>query len=156
MKTQNRKSRRDQDQSLEKLAQEAYLSLFRTHEALLFEFKVLLKEQGLSEPQYNVLRILRADGKPLQVYGVADRMLTRDPDITRLFDRLVRAELVDRTRGEDDRRVVWVSLTPKGRELVRELDRPVMALHRKQLAHLGVRKLRLLNELLEEARGAEQ
>ncbi len=155
MKTQNQ-SRRSHDKRLEKLAQRVYLSLFRTHEALLFEFKVLLKEQGLSEPQYNVLRILRAIGKPLQVYQVAERMLTRDPDITRLFDRLVRAELVDRTRGEDDRRVVWVSLTPKGRELVRELDRPVMALHRKQLAHLGVRKLRLLHELLAEARSEDR
>ncbi len=155
MKTQNQ-SRRSHDKRLEKLAQVVYLSLFRTHEALLFEFKVLLKEQALSEPQYNVLRILRGIGKPLQVYQVAARMLTRDPDITRLFDRLVRAELVERTRGEVDRRVVWVSLTPKGRELVRELDRPVMALHGKQLAHLGVRKLRLLNELLEEARSEEQ
>ncbi len=151
MKTQN-KSRRSHDKRLEKLAQHVYLSLFRTHEALLFEFKVLLKEQGLSEPQYNVLRILRAIGKPLQVYQVAERMLTRQPDITRLFDRLVREKLVERTRCEDDRRVVWVTLTTKGSELVKELDRPVMALHRKQLAHLGVRKLRLLNDLLEEAR----
>ncbi len=117
---------------------------------------MLLKEQGLSEPQYNVLRILRAIGKPLQVYQVAERMLTRQPDITRLFDRLVREEFVERTRGEDDRRVVWVDLTTKGRELVKELDRPVMALHRQQLAHLGVRKLRLLYELLEEARSEEQ
>ncbi len=155
MKIQNQ-SRRSHDKRLEKLAQVVYLSLFRTHEALLFEFKVLLKEQGLSEPQYNVLRILRGVGKPLQVYQVAARMLTRDPDITRLFDRLVRAELVERTRGEVDRRVVWVSLTPKGRELVRELDRPVMALHGKQLAHLGVRKLRSLHELLEEARSEVQ
>ncbi len=155
MKTQNQ-SRKSHDKRLEKLAQQVYLSLFRTHEALLFEFKVLLKGQGLSEPQYNVLRILRATGKPLQVYQVAERMLTREPDITRLFDRLVQQELVERIRGEDDRRVVWVSLTPKGRELVKELDRPVMALHRKQLAHLGVRKLRLLHELLAEARSEVQ
>ncbi len=155
MKTQNQ-SRKSHDKRLEKFAQQVYLSLFRTHEALLFEFKVLLKGQGLSEPQYNVLRILRATGKPLQVYQVAERMLTREPDITRLFDRLVQQELVERIRGEDDRRVVWVSLTPKGRELVKELDRPVMALHRKQLSHLGVRKLRLLHELLEEARSEVQ
>ncbi len=155
MKTQNQ-SRKSHDKRLEKLAQQVYLSLFRTHEALLFEFKVLLKERGLSEPQYNVLRILRGIGKPLQVYQVAERMLTREPDITRLFDRLVREEFVERTRCEDDRRVVWVSLTPKGRELMKELDRPVMALHQKQLAHLGVRKLRLLHELLEEARSEVQ
>ena len=137
--------------SLEKLAQEVYLTLFRTHEALLFEFKVLFKELGLSEPQYNALRILRGNAKPLQVYRVAERMLTREPDITRLFDRLVRAELVERTRCEADRRVVWVNLTTTGRKLVDKLDRPVMMLHRKQLGRLGVRKLRLLSELLEEA-----
>ena len=155
MKTKNQ-GRRNHDQRLEKLAQEVYLSLFRTHEALLFEFKQLLKEQGLSDPQYNVLRILRGNAKPLQVYRVADRMLTREPDITRLFDRLVRAELVERTRCEADRRVVWVNLTTTGRELVDKLDRPVMMLHRKQLGHLGVRKLRLLSELLEEARTKEK
>ena len=83
-------------------------------------------------------------------------MLTREPDITRLFDRLVREKLVERTRGEDDRRVVWVSLTPKGKALVNKLDGPVMALHQEQLGRLGVRKLRLLGELLEEARQKEQ
>ena len=57
MKTQTR-GQRNHDQRLEELAQEVYLSLFRTHEALLSEFKLLLKEQGLSDPQYNVLRIL--------------------------------------------------------------------------------------------------
>ena len=141
---------------METLARDVYISLFHTHEALLFEFKVLLKEQGLSEPQFNVLRILRGNRKPLQVYHVAERMLTREPDITRLFDRLVREELVDRTRSEDDRRVVWVSLTTKGTKLVNKLDRPVMALHRKQLGHLGVRKLNVLKELLEEATKEEQ
>ena len=154
MKTQIQ-GRRRHDQRLEKLAQEVYLGLFRTHEALLFEFKLLLKEQGLSDPQYNVLRILRGNAKPLQVYRVAERMLTREPDITRLFDRLVREEFVERTRCEDDRRVVWVNLTTKGRELVNKLDRPVMVLHRKQLGRLGIRKLGLLSELLEEARGEE-
>ena len=155
MKRQN-ESRRSQDQRLESLAQQVYASLFRTHEALLFEFKVLLREAGLSEPQYNVLRVLRGNGKPLQVNQVAERMLTREPDLTRLFDRLLRDELVERTRGEDDRRVVWVSLTTKGEELLSELDRPVMALHGKQLGRLGAHKLRLLNELLEEALPAEE
>ena len=152
MKTQNQ-SRTSRDQSLERLTQRVYLNLFRTHESLLYDFKVLLKEQGLSEPQYNVLRILPENGKPLQINRVAERMLTREPDITRLFDRLVRAELVERTRCEEDRRVVWVSLTSKGRELVDELDCPVMELHRSQLGRLGVRKLGLLIELLKEARG---
>ena len=155
MKTQTR-GRRNRDQRLEKLSQQVYLGLFRTHQALLFEFKVLLKEHGLSEPQYNVLRILRGNAKPLQVYRVVDRMLTREPDITRLFDRLVRAELVERTRCEADRRVVWVSLTTRGKELVDKLDRPVMTLHRKQLGRLGVRKLRSLSELLEEAQTEEE
>ena len=69
---------------------------------------------------------------------------------------MVREELVERTRCEEDRRVVWVSLTTKGWELVNKLDRPVMALHRKQLGRLGVRKLGLLSELLEQARGEEE
>ncbi len=118
MKAQGQ-NRRKQEQRLEKLTQEVYLTLFRTHEALLFEFKMLFKELGLSEPQYNALRILRANGKPLQVYQVAERMRTREPDITRIFDRLVRGGFVERTRGEEDRRVVWVDLTAKGRAILK-------------------------------------
>ena len=80
-------------------------------------------------------------------------MLTREPDITRIFDRLVRGGFAERTRGEEDRRVVWVDLTSEGREILKKFDRPLMALHRKQLGHLGIRKLRSLRDLLEEARG---
>ncbi len=137
--------------SLDELAREVYLDLFRTHEALAYSFKTLLAGHGLSEPQYNALRILRGAGEALQVLQVRKRMLTRDSDMTRLFDRLVRRDLVRRSRCDQDRRVVWVELTPTGKELLRTLDRPVMKLHREQLAGLGPAKLRSLKRLLAEA-----
>ena len=131
------------------LSQETYLNLVRAYEALRYEFKVLFKQHGLSEPQYNVLRILRGAGEPIQVTQVAERMLTREPDMTRLFDRLVKAGLVNRVRCEEDRRVVWMSLAPKGAALLKKLDGPSMEIHSRHFRCISVRKLRELNELLE-------
>jgi DNA-binding MarR family transcriptional regulator len=86
--------------------------------------------------------------------GIASDMVARDPDVTRLVDRLEKAGLVERRRSEDDRRVVLVRITPKGRALLRRLHDPVLALHRKQLAALGRERLRALSDLLAAARHA--
>ena len=135
--------------------QEAYLNLLRTCQSLAGEFERLFEQYGLSDAQYNALRILRGHGKAMQVYQVAGQMVTRQPDITRLFDRLEKAKLIKRRRCEEDRRVVWVELTQAAREVLKKLDEPVLRLHRKQLGHLGPRKLRQLSQLLTEARQCE-
>jgi len=135
--------------------QEAYLNLVRTCEALTRDFDALFKSHGLTDSQYNVLRILRGAaeaGERLGVYDIADRMLTRQPDITRLVHRMQAANLVVRERCAEDRRIVWVNLTRKGRSLVNRLDEPVDDLHRRQLSHLGKKRLRELSRLLYEAR----
>ncbi len=133
---------------------EAYVNLVRTHEALEAMCARFFKTHGITGPQYNVLRILRGHGKRMRTYQVADEMVTREPDITRLLDRLVGRGLVTRERCPEDRRVVWIELTEPGAALLKELDRPVMDLHKAQLGHLGERKLRALNRLLFEARHA--
>src|SRR6266536_5283270 len=92
--------------------QEAYLSLLRTADALQSSMESKLKEFGLTGTQYNALRILRgagADGLPCSEVG--ERMITRDPDITRLLDRLQKRGLVERARGRGDRRVVYGKIT---------------------------------------------
>ncbi|HTE17140.1 MAG TPA: MarR family transcriptional regulator, partial [Armatimonadota bacterium] len=101
----------------------------------------------------NVLRILRGAGeRGLTASDIGDRMITRDPDVTRLVDRLEKRGLVDRWRCGEDRRVVWTRISPAGRELIDPLDVPVHELHVAQLRHLGADKLRTLVGLLEEAR----
>ena len=135
------------------LEQEAMLNVLRTADVLAGEVADVFKPAGLSPTQYNVLRILRGaapDGLPCG--EVAGRMITRDPDVTRLLDRLEKRGLISRCREKKDRRVVCARITPAGTKLLVQLDPLVEAAHRKQLAHLGAAKLKQLVELLEAAR----
>src|SRR4029077_13765310 len=111
-----------------------------------------LKPHGLSPTQYNALRILRGagvDGLPCTEVGA--RMISRDPDVTRLVDRLERRGLVTRSRGAKDRRVVRASITPAGLELLKRLDRPVSEFVRGMMGHLRTEQLQSLMHLLGEA-----
>ena len=112
----------------------------------------VLKTEDLSPTQYNVLRILRGSPGGLPCGEIASRMITRDPDITRLLDRLEKRELISRCRETKDRRMVMVRITPGGLKLLSQLDDPVHNAHHKQLGHLGRERLRALTELLEAAR----
>ena len=137
------------------LEQEAYLSLQRTADFLARGAEEAIKPYGLSGTQYNVLRILRGAGPSgLCCREVAGRMLTRDPDITRLLDRLERRGLVARARVSTDRRVITVRVTPEGLRILAKLDKPIEECHRRQLGHLGQRPLKRLIELLNCARSA--
>jgi DNA-binding MarR family transcriptional regulator len=136
--------------------QEATLNLLRTHDHLQEEFARLFQGHGISDPQYNVLRILRGAGEGgLPCLEVAARMVTRMPDITRLVDRLERVGLAERSRTAADRRKVLVKVTPAGLDLLARLDRPVLDLHRRLLGHLTRDELAELNRLLVKARRPE-
>src|SRR5512144_2856673 len=126
-----------------------YLDLVRTAERLSRPVAELLKTEDLSPAQYNVLRILRGCPDGLTCGEIGDRMITRDPDITRLLDRLDTRRLVTRTRAARDRRVVLTRIAPAGLEMLARLDRPVQEAHRRQLGHLGPVRLHTLAELLE-------
>jgi DNA-binding MarR family transcriptional regulator len=135
------------------LEEEAYLSLQRTADVLARAAEEAIKPSGLSGTQYNVLRILRGRGpNGLSCREVGERMLTRDPDITRLLDRLEGRGLVARARGREDRRVITVRITQEGLRVLAKLDRPIERFHRRQLGHLGPRRLERLIELLNSAR----
>ncbi|HXK03990.1 MAG TPA: MarR family transcriptional regulator [Verrucomicrobiae bacterium] len=126
----------------------AYLELLRTTDLLTRGAAQVLKSQDLSLTQYNVLRILRGAPDGLSCGEIANRMITRDPDITRLLDRLEKRGLISRCREARDRRTVLVRITPAGLELAAGLDEPVQGAHRAQLGHLGEKRLRELSELL--------
>jgi len=112
----------------------------------------LLKTEDLSATQYNVLRILRGSPDGLPCGEIASRMITRDPDVTRLLDRLERRNLIARWRETKDRRMVMAKIKPEGLKALARLDEPVEQTHRKQLGHLGRERLRELAELLGVAR----
>jgi DNA-binding MarR family transcriptional regulator len=133
----------------------AFLDLLRTADILSRRLIPVLKAEDLSATQYNVLRILRGAGEGLACGEIASRMITRDPDVTRLLDRLEKRGLISRCRETKDRRTVMARITPEGLKLLARLDEPVQAAHRKQLGHLGRERLRTLTEVLRVARSQE-
>ena len=126
----------------------AYLDLVRTTETLSRPLVQLLKTEDLSPAQYNILRILRGCSDGLTCGEIGSRMITRDPDITRLLDRLEKRQLIFRSRESKDRRVVLSRIAPEGLTLLGRLDQPVRDMHRRLLGHLGAGRLRALAELL--------
>ena len=113
--------------------------------------RFLKSEADLTPNQYNVLRILRGSHPMKLASGeIAERMISRDPDVTRLVDRLSRRGLVSRTRSRQDRRVVEVGISDKGRDALKGLDAHVERMPRAMLGHLGPRKLAQLRQLLDE------
>jgi DNA-binding MarR family transcriptional regulator len=135
------------------VAEEAtFLELARTTDALSRGVIPVLKAEDLSPNQYNVLRILRGAPEGLACGEIASRMITRDPDVTRLLDRLEKRQLVSRCRETEDRRTVRTRISAGGFKLLARLDEPVLTAHRKLLGHLGQRRLKALSEMLREAR----
>jgi DNA-binding MarR family transcriptional regulator len=138
------------------LEDEAVVALQRTADQLEWEFSTMLKPHGLSPTQYNALRILRGAGSAGWACSeIAERMINRDPDVTRLLDRLERRGLVVRSREGKDRRVIIARITPAGATLLKSLDRPIEDLNRSLLGHLGEKGLRMLIKLLETARNRD-
>lgn len=134
----------------------AFLDLLRTTDLLARALAPVLKTEELSPTQYNVLRILRGAPEGLPCGEIGNRMITRDPDITRLLDRLEKRGLISRCRENKDRRMVTARITPAGLELLARLDEPVRSAHRKQLGHLGPDRLQALSQLLSAARRSVQ
>jgi DNA-binding MarR family transcriptional regulator len=130
----------------------AFLDLLRTADVLTRSAIGVLKAEDLSSTQYNVLRILRGAPQGLPCGEIAGRLITRDPDVTRLLDRMEKRGLISRARDSRDRRLVLTRLSAEGLKLVNRLDEPVQQMHRKLLGHLGRERLRALGELLAAAR----
>ncbi len=130
--------------------QEAYLSLMRTADALATQVEAWLKEYGLTGTQYNALRILRGAGPGgLPCREIGERMITHDPDITRLLNRLEDRGFVERIRAKHDRRIIYGKITAAGLRLLREMDAPLEKRGREMLRHVSQEKLKQLIDLLE-------
>jgi len=130
-----------------------FVGLLQAADTLAQEAEQFLKAAGLSGAQYNVLRILRgAEPEGLPCRGIGDRMISHDPDMTRLLDRMEKRGLITRERQTDDRRVVKTRITPQALSLLKTLDQPVRELHKRQFRHMSDARLKILSNLLEEVR----
>jgi DNA-binding MarR family transcriptional regulator len=139
------------------LEAEAILNLQRTADQFTRVLAEALKRMDVSPTQYNALRILQGAGKGGRSCSeIAERMVTHDPDITRLIDRLERRGWVQRIRSDEDRRVVRVRITPKGSKAIADLAPMLSGLERRLLGHFGPERLKLLIDLLEDARSGQK
>ncbi len=135
------------------LEQEAFLNLWRTYDRLHLIEEELFGKVELTPQQYNALRLLRGEGDhKLATLVLASRLVSRAPDITRLLDKLEERGLVERERPPDNRRMVLIGLTERGRNLLAQLDEEVRSTHAKQLGHLSPEQLGQFILLLKAAR----
>lgn len=132
--------------------QEAVLNILRTNDQFQNRFGRLFRQYGLTSSQYNVLRILRGEGKPMPCLEIGSRMIQVVPAMTGLIDRLEKQELVSRDRCTEDRRVIYIKLTAKAETLLKEMDEPVIELEEQLVGHLSRKELKELSRLLEKAR----
>ena len=146
-------SHRSSTTRFDSLEQEAFLSLWRTYDRLRALEDEFFRPYDLTPQQYNVLRLLKAQHPGLlPTLDVANRLVSRAPDITRMLDKLEQRGLVSRVRSESDRRTVLVGITPAGVQLLAEMHEPLRACHEQQLGHLPPEGLRQLIELLRQVR----
>jgi len=142
-----------QTKAIASLEEESLLNIVRTADVLLQSLTILMKPYQLSPTQYNVLRILRGAGSQgVSCKDIAARLVARDPDITRLMDRLEQRGLIVRDRSKEDRRIVTHRLTPAGSDLVTELQRPLEAANKRLTKGIGPGELRQLVDVLEQLR----
>jgi MarR family transcriptional regulator, organic hydroperoxide resistance regulator len=129
----------------------AFIALQKAADRLAVQAEQLMKSHGLTGAQYNVLRILRgAEPEGLACSTIGERMISHDPDMTRLLDRMEKRHLITRQRQSDDRRVVKTRITGGGLELLKRLDSPIRDLHKRQFSHIGNARVKTLADLLDE------
>ncbi len=139
---------------------QTFIALMKAADALAQEAEQVLKAKGLTGTQYNVLRILRgAEPGGLACSTIGERMISHDPDMTRLLDRMEKRSLITRQRQSDDRRVVKTRITASGQEILKRLEQPIRELHKRQFQHMAAARVKTLAGLLRkilEHRGEEE
>ena len=152
-KNKPEKSSKPQSSRFDSLEQEVYLNLWRTYDRLRSIEDELFAPRGITSQQYNVLRLLAAHHpKPVPTLTIAERMISRAPDITRMLDKLESASFIQRTRPPENRRLVLINITANGLRLLDEIAKPLQECHAKQLGHLDRLELDQLVLLLKNAR----
>lgn len=135
--------------------QEAAVGLLRTADVVKRHFSQVVEQHGITIQQYNVLRILRGAGpEGLPTLTIGLRMIEQTPGVTRLVDRLEKKGLVARMQCPKDRRRVFCRITPKGLDLLAELDEPIRRADVQTVSVLGPADLDALIDLLDRVRAS--
>lgn len=107
------------------------------------------KAYGISPQQYNILRILKGAGEPINVQIVKDRMIERSPNATRLMDKLCAKKFIERLACPEDRRVVKIVITQDGKDLLESIPD---SLNNDLLKNLNEEEAEQLSNLLDKMR----
>lgn len=143
----------EQQQPFSSAEEEAMLNLLRTSDCLQRTLHRKIKPWGITTTQYNVLRILRgAQPAGLTCSAIGDRMITAEPDITRLLARLKALKLIRQQHDRRDRRVVWTQISESGLRLLAEMDPVMQRTPADLLGHMSAADIATLTRLLESAR----
>lgn len=143
-----------QDPPFFSIEEEAFLNLLRSADSLERTFHLRMRDWGVTSTQYNVLRILRgASPNRLTCSAIGERMITAEPDITRLLARLKSMNLIEQERDDQDRRVVWTRISEAGLKKLRSMDPIIQKLPQELLGHMRKEEIEQLIRLLEKARG---
>lgn len=154
MTSKDRRKKPDTQQHTRSSAEDLIVTILRTNDQFQHRFGRLFREHGLTQPQYNILRILHSENRPMRCLEVAGQMVTVVPAITSLLDKLEKRNLITRVRCDQDRRVWYVELTDKGRQLVDTMQEPVLSLCEHFVGHLSEAERKQLRQLLDKARSA--
>jgi len=141
-----------QERPFSSLEEEALLNLMRTSDCVSRAFQKRARHWGVTSTQYNVLRILRGAPNGLTCSAIGDRMITAEPDITRLLARMKTLKLIRQQRDRHDRRVLWTQISSSGLELLKQMDPEILQTPRDLLGHLNSQELSEFVRLLELAR----
>jgi DNA-binding MarR family transcriptional regulator len=149
----NLKDEIKQGRAFHSLEEQALLNLLRTADFLDRAMERMIRPFGVTSTQYNVLRILRgAHPQGLTCSAIGDRMITAEPDVTRLLTRLRNLKFVKQHRDRNDRRVLWTQISPQGLKLLSEMDPMIERGPVELLGHLQREELERMIGLLEAAR----
>lgn len=133
---------------------EAFLSILRTAAVLDHHLAEVLRPFGITATQYNVLRVLRGAGqKGLCGREVAERLVSKVPDVSRLLDRTEELGLIKRERDPEDRRHVTARITEKGLAVLEQATPELEAIQHRRFSHLDPESLQRLIAALEDVRG---
>lgn len=137
--------------------QEVFLNLWRTYDRLRALEDELFLRYRLTPQQYNVLRLLKAiHPDKLATLALANRLVSRAPDITRILDKLKERGLIVRERPAGNRRTVNIGITDAGLKLLEEIAEPLRQCHARQLGHMKPEELSQMVELLSAARAPHE
>ena len=139
--------------SLMPIEKRTLLNVLFTQHVIAEKFNEVLKPFNISPEQFNVLRILRGQKRnPVNMFTIQERMVAKTSNTTRLVDKLLLKDFVNREVCSENRRKMEITITPQGLELLKELD-PCVEAHEKAFAkNLSLEELETLNALLEKIR----